>query len=1009
LGYPIWQTNSTDLGKISAQEFFNIALEAVDSDGTSDIKFDLIAGQLPRGLRIDTSGYIFGNPESIYALQGVPFATNKDIDSLFTIRATNVDDGKITDKTFKITVTGNIKPEILTIADPLGTFKDGTEINIQLDAVDLNNDTLTWKLITGELPKGVSFTNNGVISGIIEPYIYEFSSEIPGWSESKWNIVAWDFETRSNFKTYNFTVSVSDTKATVLKSYRICVLATNDLRADTTSLTCDSATITADLTPDRPVILKTKTLGDFSTVNSGGYYAFQFEAIDWDIADITYELTLGVNEGWDADTSYWDVDTWDRFDLALPPGLTLDEKTGWLTGYIPPQQATQSTFNFGIAAYSNGDITTKSEIRYFSLTILGNLNLDVAWLTNADLGYIDVGAVSQLSVNAVAKSGRPLIYNLKNGSKLPQGLQLLKDGTLSGRVSFQNMSFDSGTTTFDKKLASQFVYTRETNFDNIYTFTVIANDYNNEISAERTFTVKVLPVINEPYDNLYIQCLPSVEKRNLIQNILSNTDIIDPNDVYRPIDPYFGVVNNLKFLVGYGIKTSKMSEYIAAMQDRHFKKKFYFGDYKIAQGKDINGNVIYDILYVDLIEDTKVYDSKGIEQPKIPAAFTNINSKKANWRNPRAKDIPSNKISSDNILSVDKTYIKTNDNFFAFEPLNVISPNDLTLMQNDVANALRKTYANSLPEWMISVQDNGKIIGYTTAVPLAYLQPNTGAKALYLINEKNTYDIKNVPFAVDRYILNNSYSANFDLDRRKFTSHKYTTFDASSRAGTAITPVFDVDFAVARPFSSINGQKLDYVIETGGFDGVDYNINQKYIIFSQQERFNETSWGTLTNDGWIIYETIVDNWAWDDTVGWDSDVWDKFDEPNNTIIPGYIEKSLTPTLPNRRGGVWQIKVDQYNIVTLTFIKEVNPNEYIYVIQGNTKGNSIQLYDLSFLQNGYTLPAYSQAQSSVYVKRPETTFDKRATVFINNIETYTLPGQGDKYLAFPKIGVFTNGQ
>lgn len=1011
--YPIWLTKAGDLGKISAQQYYDLGLEAIEPTGEGIIEYSLVAGELPKGLKIEATGYISGNPELGYVIEGVPFSTNKDVTSEFTVRATSTVDLSITDRTFYITVTGNFVPQILTDTNPLGVYLDGTEINLQLSAVDLNDDTLTWRLLSGDLPLGTTLSADGLISGIIQPEIYEYSTNQVGWSSSDWNNISWEFNARSNSKVYNFSVAVTDGKATTTKDYRIIVFAFNGVTADSSTITADSFTLTSDLMPVRPPILITKDLGLYQTVNSGGYYSFKFDGINYDQTPVFYSLSSGAEAQWDEDTSAWDTSIFDKQGFELPPGLTLDEKTGWLTGYIPTQVATTKDYNFGVTVYNkevyriltdfdynqttfdsgqtsfSSTLDAYSPLKLFTLTVLGNLDLNVYWETPGDLGSIFVGAISNVNVKAVAVNGRELTYSLKNGSKLPQGLKLLQDGSISGRVSFQNMGFDRGTTTFDKKLAARFVYNQNTNFDNVYSFTVVANDYFDppQLSAEKTFTIRTDPVAYEPYENLYIRCLPSIENRQVLEQIINNTDIFDPEDVYRSKDPYFGIQSEIKFLVSYGIKASKMSDYINAMQTRHFNKKFYFGDYKVATGKDANGNALYDVLYVDLIEDTKIYEtSNGITKTKVPSEFTNINLTKAKWRNPRAKSLPQNQLYADKTVSVDKTFITASDNFYAFERLNVISPNDLTLMQRDISLNLQNSYLNSLPEWMVSVQGNGKILGYTSGAVLAYLKPGAGAKALYNIKKLSPYDIKVVPFVSDRYVLNNSYSQNFNLDTRRFVSHRYTSFDESSKGGIAIEPVFSVDFAVNRPFSSINGQSVNYINSGGGFDGVTYNLQSKYIIFATQENFNPLIWGTLPDDGW--------NYGGFSALG---------------SVLGYQEKLNSPATINKRGGVWKINIDENDIVNLEFIKEIVPGDYIYVQDGNTHMNSLQLYDLGALSQGFTVPKYKQSYNSVYRLRRKTTFDKSATVFINNVDTYTVPLQNDKYLKYPKIGVFTNGQ
>ena len=76
MAYPNWiRPNSGSLGKIAAQQFFNLDLLAEDSDPITNgtITFSLQAGLLPKGLQLSPTGKIQGNPEATFLLQGVPF------------------------------------------------------------------------------------------------------------------------------------------------------------------------------------------------------------------------------------------------------------------------------------------------------------------------------------------------------------------------------------------------------------------------------------------------------------------------------------------------------------------------------------------------------------------------------------------------------------------------------------------------------------------------------------------------------------------------------------------------------------------------------------------------------------------------------------------------------------------------------------------------------------------------------------------------------------------------
>ena len=147
MAYPVWiNPSSGSLGKIAAQQFYQLDLLAVDllTNSNNNITFSLIAGLLPQGLQLTDTGRIQGNPDSNYLLEGVPFSVNQDVTSEFTIRATNTVDNTITDRTFSITVTGNNPPEFVLNNENLDIginnqyfVLDGTYIEYQISATEL--------------------------------------------------------------------------------------------------------------------------------------------------------------------------------------------------------------------------------------------------------------------------------------------------------------------------------------------------------------------------------------------------------------------------------------------------------------------------------------------------------------------------------------------------------------------------------------------------------------------------------------------------------------------------------------------------------------------------------------------------------------------------------------------------------------------------------------------------------------------------------------------------------
>lgn len=942
--YPQWVTPGGDLGKIQALQFFELGLQAVDPTGNpdgKDINYSLISGRLPAGMQLDSSGQVTGNPKDTYSIDGVPEAVTQDRTSTFTVRAKS-SSGKITDRNFTITVTGNYPPQILT-SDyvALGEFLDGNPVSIQLSAVDLNNDTINFSIVAGSLPPGLTISSSGLISGILIPNTSSNQGQLTGWDNSPWSNNPWQFSTISGNYIYTFTVRADDSKSSDIKNYKIIVYSHSDIKSDNASITGDDQVLTSDTSNTRIPLLLTTSLGDKAVYTSGNYFAFQFQAVDYDNVPIQFSIAGVGGTGWDTSNVSppaqdpqlgWDAAPWDQSLFALPPGLSLDTQTGWLTGLIPPSANPFTDYSFGLQVYNAFDNTIVSPVTIFTIRVLSSLNQTVEWITASNLRFIDTGSVSKLSVSAIAPSGRQLYYYLESGSKLPQGLTLLNNGNISGRVSFQSFSLDKGATTFDVKNTALGLYTNSTTIDKLYKFTVIAQDYSGDVSGIRTFTIQTNVITYEPYDNLYLNCSPSISKRYILNNILGNTDYFALDDIYRPNDPYWGVQNDIKILVGYGLTASQSSSYITAMQRRHFNKKFYFGNYHYATASDVNGNPLYDVIYVDLIEDTKIYKTVGGQNIRtIPASSF-----------------------------VDKNGV-------------TLYPNDIDLMINDLIVALGTTNTNTLPQWETSTQSNGQIIGFTTAAVLAYLKPGTGEKVLYKLNNNVPNDIKTIPFISDRYILDNNLDTNYNIATRSYVVKNYTQFDTGYVTSIAITAT--IDFGIDVPFDQVNGATLPQMAALGGFDGSVGDYNNKYIVFTTQENYIG-NYPNLTNNGWNL---------------------------DNAVVPGYAEVQNSTASVNQRGGIWYSQVIN-NQIKLTFYQEIKINQVVSIRFGAKSGNTYQYTAAHIGIGAQTVPKYEYININTTQLKIPTTFDKKTTVFINNEDQYTTPFANDSYLKFPRTSI-----
>lgn len=832
---PQWVTAAGSLGTIPEGVFYSASVQAI-ADGLN-VFFKLIAGELPDGVQINTNGTVQGVPRNKITVQGVPDQVNRDVTSKFAIRAytttNNQIDGpisRISDRTFALTVTGQNAPDFITPAGNIGTYYDGTPVKIQVEFEDVDpGDQVTIKLLSGELPPGLVLDpRTGLISGVITPLVGPAGSAPTGFSATQYDQYPFDFSTRSASKNYQFTLVITDGKNTNVRTFEIYVYSKDSMSADTTDFTADNTWITADVVPTRTPVLLTPA-GDLGIVRADNFYAFKFDAIDFDGDPIEYSVTVGAGIGYDA-TPY-DSTGYDRGAFSLPPGLQIDPYTGWFYGYIPNQGATQQTYRFAIRVFKQNNPTIISDYYYFTITVIGNTEIAVTWLTGPDLGTIDNGSISTLYVAATNVGGRSLQYRLvEPGSRLPQGLTLQPSGDITGRVSFNTFALDGGTTTFDVNSYNRSI-TEPTTFDTKYTFTVnayapesaqivyqvgsivvtnggsgyigqpvitisappdtvnaeqatagvatinagsitaialgnpgrgytspptititggggigatatatiIESQILNSISVFRTFTVQVIRKFDEPYETLYVKCMPPLTDRDIISQLVQNKDIIPVDAVYRADDPNFGVASNVTYDHAYGLTASTYNDYMSSLVINHYWKNVVLGEIKTAQALDSNGNVLYEVVYSTIIDDLVNNQGQSV-------------SKKVNLPYPA-------KLSDDT-------------------EVNIVYPNSLVNMRNQVIDTVGQI-SPALPLWMTSKQSNGRVLGFTPAWVIAYVKPGQSSRIAYNIREKFGEQLNIIDFKIDRYEIDRSQTYDWNPTDQQWIPQPpaATTFD----------------------------------------------------------------------------------------------------------------------------------------------------------------------------------------------------------------------------------------
>ena len=959
---PIWVTPAGSLGLIPENEFFQIPLQ-VTNNLSSALTFTHLSGDLPPGIQVIKSGFIQGTP----IVTEVINTSNK---YTFSVRARNVQ-GQVTDRTFNLTITNIVPPRITPRDRLLGEVFDGEYLEVQLSAIVVNPEaTLEWRVQNGSLPEGVTLNAaTGLLSGFIYPLPTEGSAGLSGYEETRYNQYGYDNSSQFRNKIYTFTITVFDGANRDTLTYNLNVVAKSSYLADATNNSIDSTFLTVDTTNQYLPFMTTQAQ-ELPEIRSGSNFAFKFEATDPEDNFIGYALTAQSGVNFDATGVGFDSVKFDQSGLSIPPGLSIDADTGWMTGFIPLQAAVSQTYTFEVYPYRLYDPAFEGATETYTLTVLGDINNTITWTTASNLGSINNGSISELSISAVSNAGKNLIYSLGDGSKLPQGLKLLPSGLISGRASFGYFSVDSGATTIDGQ---------DTTFDNTYTFVVSAQDFAETVSDVKTFTITINNYDIRPYENLYITALPRMDERRLFQSIVNNTDIFPNELIYRPTDPWFGRAKNIRSLFLAGINPMLASRYIAAMGTNHFTKSIEFGAIKTARAVDKNFNVKYEVVYLDLT-DTLTRNSK------TPASSVDLTGSINPWYD-------------------------TDGNEYS-----VVYPNAFNNMTQAIVDSIGYSHEGALPDWMTSPQENNKPLGFVNAVVLAYTVPGASKLMAYRVNTRGL-EFNTIDFVVDRYQLDNHLSTNFNVSVNSFMSSAETTWDRITKEGIIR---HSATYAVSGlPFDNINGQTVNRVRGLGGLDGVTSFQDGDTIIFLQQEDYSPVS-------NPFIITNVNDGWNY----------------PDGTVVPGFVEKDRGLSVINYRAGIWRVTITtpesvtvptqssdfgndlvgfdtrQYDfsidwvsppafptqVVTLEFVEEVIPGEQVQINGGTTRGQSILFYDPT-LQPNRSVPEYAPVTYQTGVVRTFTKFDNNGTKFFSHRDTYSVPESNNKYLKFPKIGVF----
>ena len=959
---PIWITPPGNLGTVPEGAYYQVPLQVSEPDG-STVYFKVIAGALPSGVECTTNGIIQGVPTNIATVSEEAAVTGVNVTSKFAIRAytTTTINGvtvvnRLADRTFTLTIAGQPNAEWITPSGTLGQFFEGELLlpGLQLEyTIDsLSGSTPVVTLVSGILPTGLSISSTGLISGFIG--LNPKNGLNGGFDETNYDIYGFSFDSGSPSYNFSFTLKLTDGQTTSLRNFSMYVWDPANFNASTTLITADDTYLLASASNSQlPSLLNPE--GSIGISPSNTFFAYQFTGEDANNDTIGYQPSS-----------------------LLPPGLTLDPVSGWLYGYLPNIGLTEITYNLSVTPYQYNNPAVNGRAYNYTLTVTGSISANVTWLTPSNLGSINNGDTSLFYIAAETTSNLSLNYRLLSGSNsvLPQGLTLLPSGNIVGRVSFNTFALDEGNTTIDGNA---------TTFDMTYTFTVNAYSSNGYISVNNTFTITVIREYNAPYKNLYIKCMSPQSNRTLIDNLLDNTSIFEQKLLYRPDDPNFGVSSDVTYSHAYGLNAANIDTYIQSLDLNHYWKNLTLGEIKTAQAVDpITGNVIYDVVYSEIIDD--LVNNQGESVGKSVILPYPLNDGQINQ-------------------------------------INDVYPNALVDMRNQVIDVVGQE-SNILPLWMLSQQADGSVLGFTPAWVIAYTQPGQSGRVAYNIETQFGDQLNLISFEADRYELDNSLTVNWSSD--------IVTLTITGLSGNGATVTVNYTPQHTPPVFIVGDQVVIQNVIPSSYNGTYYITasTTSSVSFSSTNTAAYVSGGIAsTTPGWVGQDstTFDINYHYDTYIQSGGVGYSVGDQVKilGTIVGGVSPANdiyITVTAVNSHGGIVEFiatgtaDIAAYGSTYLGLVGVTVTGSGLGSVWSSVivpgKGSLLEITTISWINNSnYGVLWYNNNNVTVAWTNGttveivfDTRFDGGSTTFNAPADLDTNTDTYDQYLMFPNINI-----
>ena len=184
----------------------------------------------------------------------------------------------------------------------------------------------------------------------------------------------------------------------------------------------------------------------------------------------------------------------------LPPGLSLDENTGKITGRLSTRYT--DTWNFTINV-TNGDYTVSRDF-YINTNVISENN-KIEWVSESLLGNIAIG--NNVYIQLETNSKKTVNYTIVSGN-LPAGLSFLSTGSINGILEYQEIK--------------------------PYSFIVEASNGSNVIQKE--FTINVIKGLGQNA----LKCFYYINNEYMVEyNEMKNS--FDTETTYQPLNSKYDI------------------------------------------------------------------------------------------------------------------------------------------------------------------------------------------------------------------------------------------------------------------------------------------------------------------------------------------------------------------------------------------------------------------------------------------------------------------------------------